>query len=245
MAPKGEDFAAGGRVPELDCPSKLAVAIRRPSGLKAIPTTSAVWPTSVRSTRPVAVSRTWTELFAYALLRVSIGPPPAPPQTLAMSLPSGLGDGPRRDKSWERGRREVFVPELAGVDPGQRRVLFPGARVPALRGFTRDLISGRNGDDTTPVAAIPHAAHPAGVTLEDNRGACPAAPDLQSALQSARGQLAAIGGEGDGLHEVGVTVEHADRAAGGDLPEPDAPVFTRRGEGTAVGLKARSLTNPS
>ena len=210
--------------------SKLAVAIRRPSGLKAIPATSAVWPISVRSTRPVAASRTSTELFAYSLLRLVIGAPPAPTQDTGDYLAIGASHGPRRDKTWERGRREVFVPELAGVDPGQRRVRLPRARVPALRGFTRDLICERFGDDTTPVAAIPQAADPAGVALEDDRGACPPAPDLHRALQSARGQLAAIGGEGDGLHEVGVTVEHADRAAGGNLPEPDTPVFTRRGE---------------
>jgi hypothetical protein len=47
VATKGKNLAAGVRVPELDGPFQLEVAIRRPSGLKARPRTSAVWPMSV------------------------------------------------------------------------------------------------------------------------------------------------------------------------------------------------------
>ena len=244
VAPKGEDLAAGGRVPELDRPVEAGggdpAAVGTESDTDHLGGVADQRPEHQAGRRVQDLDRAVRIRLAAIAHRGAAGTDPDAGDELAV----GASHGPRRDQTWERGRREVFGPELAGVDPGQRRVLFPGARVPALRGFARDLICERSGDDTTPVAAIPQAAHPAGVALEDDRGACPPVPDLHRALQSARGQLAAVGREGDGLHEVGVTVEHADRAAGGDLPQPDTPVFARRGEGTAVGAEGQVEDEP-
>src|SRR5262249_28551741 len=76
---------------------------------------------------------------------------------------------------------------------------------------------------------------------EHDRAARDGVPDLDLAIQAAGEDASAVRVERQGMHEVAMTVERADLAAGRHLPQPDTLVLAHRGKPLAVGAEGDLL----
>ena len=241
VAPEGEDLAAGGRVPELDRPVEAGGG--DPAAVGAEGDTDHVRGVADQRVEDPAGRRIQDLDRTGRILLAAIGHPdptctgPDTGEPLAIRAGHGLGREPKMGTRKAGGIRPRSLPGSIPVNVGSSSPVL-GSQPFVVSPV--DLASTAAETTRRPSRRIRTGGRPSRYDpVEDDREARPPVPDLHRALHAARGQLAAVGGEGDGLHEVGVAMEHADRAAGGDLPQPDAPVLARRGEGTAVGAEGQ------